>query len=345
MTSPITSDRSRFEPGTLGAATLRSRRPGSKSLALGRARRAVGRQAWLFVLFAVVVAGAGIAYDLAGGVRPLTSALFWAPIGAGAGLLIAALRELNRNTVTVLSNLGKHRGYTVLGAAPELTPQALRELAPDKRSPLGCVTFQPASPFATAFRDLQGAMREDRLVAFIGSWAGEGATTTALCAAVSAAQQGRRVIVVDCDTRRRSLTKELGSNPDRGVLECCEEPQNWLTYIEEEPETGLHLMPAARMINPWRTLVGAPGLSVLLTLLTENYDLVVLDCPPALRSGEGILLASQADTCIAVTAWDQTPITAIRQTVRTLQQRAAVKTSVFVNRVLPGYRFGRLRPD
>jgi len=189
---------------------------------LGRAKRAVGRQAWLLAIVAVVVTSAGVAYDLAGGVRVLTAALFWAPIGLGVGLVVALVRELNRNTVTVLSNLGKHRGYTVLGAAPQLTESALRELSPDKRSPFGVVAFQPASPFATAFRDLQGVLREDQLVAFIASSPEEGATTAALCTAVAAAQQGRRVIVVDCDTRRRSLTKELGSNPSAGILECCE---------------------------------------------------------------------------------------------------------------------------
>jgi Mrp family chromosome partitioning ATPase len=292
-----------------------------------------------------VVAACGVAYDLAGGVQPLTAATFWAPIGIGAGLLVAAIRELNRNTVTVLSSLGKHRGFTVLGAAPELTERAMRELAPDARTPLGAVTFQPASPFSTAFRDLQGALREDRLVAFVGSSAGEGATTTALCAAVSAAQQGRSVIIVDCDIRRRALTKELGSDPQRGVLECCHEPQNWRAYIEEEPETGLHLMPAARVTNPWRSLVAAPGLPVLIGQLREAYDLVVLDCPPALGSGEGVILASLSDKCVAVAAWDETRINAIRRTVHTLQNRAGVRTAIYVNRVPPGYRFGRLRPD
>lgn len=345
LTSQMTGDRSQFEPGTLGAATLRSRRPPTRSLALGRARRAVGRQAWLFVLVALLVAGAGIAYDLAGGVRILTAASFWTPIGLGLGFLAALVRELNRNTVTVLSNLGKHRGYTVLGAAPQLTDRALRELAPDRRSPFGCVAFQPASPFATAFRDLQGVLREDQVVAFIAPSHDEGATTSALCTAVAAAQQGRRVIVVDCDTRRRSLTKELGSNPSAGLLECCEEPQNWRSYIEEEPETGLHLMPAARMTNPWKTIVSSNGFAVLIGLLREHYDLVILDCPPALRSGEGSILASFADKAVAIAAWDQTAIPAIRQTVRTLQNRAGVRTAVYVNRVLPGFRFGRLRPD
>ncbi len=291
------------------------------------------------------MAGAGVAYDLAGGVRVLSSLVFWAPIGIGIGLLVAVVRELNRNTVTVLSNLGKHRGYTVLGASPQLTERSLRELAPDKRSPFGCVAFQPASPFATAFRDLQGVLREDQLVAFIGSSPNEGATTAALCTAVAAAQQGRRVIVVDCDTRRRSLTKELGSNPSAGITECCDAPQNWRSFIEEEPETGLHLLPAARMSNPWKTLAAsANGLAALIGALRENYDLVILDCPPA-RNNEGAILASYADKAVAVAAWDQTQISAIRQTVKTLQNRAGVRTAVYVNRVLPGFRFGRLRPD
>jgi Mrp family chromosome partitioning ATPase len=297
-------------------------------------------------LVAFLVAGAGIAYDLAGGVRILSSAAFWAPIGLGLGLLAAIVRELNRNTVTVISNLGKHRGYTVLGAAPELTDRSLRELPPDKRSPFGCTAFQPSSLFATAFRDLQGVLREDQLVAFIAPSQNEGATTAALCTAVAAAQQGRRVIVVDCDTRRRSLTKELGSNPNAGITECCEAPQNWRSFIEEEPETGLHLMPAARMSNPWKTLVASSnGLAALIGALREHYDLVILDCPPALRSGEGPILASYADKAVAVAAWDQTPISAIRQTVRTLQNRAGVRTAIYVNRVSPGFRFGRLRPD
>ena len=75
----------------------------------------------------------------------------------------------------------------VNGAAPVLTEDVLRELPPDQRTPLGCLAFLPASIFSTAFRDLQGALVEDQVVAFIASFAGEGASTAALATAVSAA--------------------------------------------------------------------------------------------------------------------------------------------------------------
>jgi len=345
VTSPMTSDRTRYEPGTLGAATLRGRRPPQQSLAWSRMKRGAARQGVLFIGIAVILAAGGIAYDVAGGVNPLSSALFWGPLALALGLAAALVRELSRNTVTSLSSLGKHRGYAVLGAAPELTDRALRQLPPDQRTPLGCVAFQPASNFATAFRDLQSAMTEDRFVSFIGALPDEGATTAALCTAVAAQQQGRSVVIVDCDIRRRSLTKSFGRNPDYGVLELCEQPDAWREVVEEEEETGLHFLAAARPRNPWRSIIGSPGFGALIRNLRSEYDLVVLDCPPALASAEGPVVAAMADKCVLVTAWDRTKLNSVRSAMRAVQRRQGLRTGVYVNRVPPQFRFGRLRPD
>lgn len=347
MTAPMTGDRPRYqEPGTLGAATLRSRRPPSKSLALGRVRRGVRRQWWLFALIAVLVAVAGVAYDLSGGEQVLVAAIaLWVPVGIAAGLVVALVRELARNTVTSLSSFGRNRGYAILGAAPELTDRALRQLPPDNRTPLGCLAFQPASQFATAFRDLQNAITKDGVVAFAGSLADEGATTVALCTAIAASQQGRSVVVIDCDLRRRSLTRALGFDPDEGLVDACEEPNQWQNFVGEEDETGLHFIPASRMRSPWRNVASAPGFKELIMRLRQHYELIVLDCPPVLVGADGASTASMADKSILVTAWDSTPISAVRRAMSALQRRPRALTAVYVNRVPPEYRFGRLRGD
>jgi Mrp family chromosome partitioning ATPase len=327
------------------ARARRSGGPAGSALAWARLARGAQRQ-WLFVaILALLFSTAGLWFHTAGG------ALITPPIGAsyiglgvGVALFLGAIRELGRNTITSVSSLGKNRAYTVVGAAPDLTPRALRQLPPDQRSPLGSVIHEPASPFATSFRDLQGNVANDGIVAFIGSFAGDGATTSALCAAASAAQQGRSVLVVDCDLRRRSLTRGFGLEPELGVLEACERPEFWRDYVEEEHETGLNFLPAAKPISPWRTLIGQQGFQVLLKHLREAYDLVVLDCPPSLGSAEGPMVARLASRSIIVGVWDQTPIGAIRHTMRTLRRNPGT-TGVFVNRVPPGYRFGRLRPD
>lgn len=345
MTTPLIGKRTGFETRTLGAAARRARTHRPPSLMWGRVQRGLRRQWLLFGLIAALIAAGGVAYDLSGGVRLIPALLLWVPIGLGVGAGVAFFRELSRNTVTLVSSLGKHRGYGVYGAAPELTPRALRELAPDQRTPLGAVTFQPASAFANAYRDLQGAVAQDGLVAVISSLPKEGATTAAVCLGISAVQQGRRVLVVDCDLRRRSATRLLGSKPQYGLLECAETPQIWGSVIEEEPESGLHLLPATPPANAWRSLVGLHGFRSLLAELRNAYDLVILDCPPALSSAESALIAALADRAIVVTAWDRTPVNAVRRTVRTLHAHSNTATGVYINRVPPGYRFGRVRPD
>jgi Mrp family chromosome partitioning ATPase len=342
LTAP--ADQASYNPSATATARggRRRRRPRSPSLFGSRLKRALRRQGLLFVVFAAVIGAFGVLYEMAGGASLARAILPAAGIGAASAFLLVALREIGRNTITSLSSLGRHRGFSVLGAAPDLTTRALRELPPDQRSPLGCLAYQPASAFATAFRDLQGALAEERIVAVAAALPGEGATTTALCAAVSAAQQGRNVILIDCDLRQRSLTRGFGIEPDVGVLEACEHPGYWREYVEREGETGLQFIPAARPRSPWRSLADARGFGALLRTLSEEFDLVVLDCPPVLASADGQALARLADKCVLVALWDRTPLGAIRTAIRAMRARA---TGVFVNRVPEGYRFGRLRPD
>ena len=347
MSADFSGEHAALAPDARGTAPPRPRRRDRRaaaSLVRTRLLRGVQRQLPIFIIVTVLVSGVGVLYELADRVALLTALPRWLAIGAGGALAVSVALELARNTVTSIASLGRHRGYTVVGAAPELTPAALRELAPEWRTPIGSVVFEPASGFATAFRDLQGAIAGDRLVSFIAPIPNEGASTAALCAAVSAQQQGRRVVLVDCDVRRRSLTRRLGLEPKRGVLQAAERPQIWREIVDHEPESGLAIIPATEPQNLWRGIADAPGTSTLLRELRHAYDLVVLDCPPALANAEGAWLASQADKCVVVAAWDDTTMGALRASMRALRHNREPTVAIFVNRVPPGYRFGRLRP-
>jgi len=332
--------------GALGARRVGAGpRAGSRRwLVIGRVRRAARRQWLVFVSVVVLVSAFGFMTTFVGVAEPGESLRFFGPAAFLGGLGAAALRELGRNTITSISSLGRYRDYAVLGAAPVLTRRMLSDLPPDQRTPVGCLAFQQASPFATAFRDLQGALSEDQIVAFVSAFPGEGASTAALCTAASANQQGRRVILLDCDLRQRTFTKALEHNPPAGLLEACVEPEKWRDFVDEEIETGFHFIPAAPPPNAWRSLAGMAGFSILLDRLRDAYDFIVLDCPPALASADGPVAARMADKCVVVVAWDATPVSALRDTIRSLRARTRAGTGLFINRVPVGYRFGRLRP-
>lgn len=306
-----------------------------------RVTGAVRRQAWLF--FATAAAAAVLGLLVAFAERTLTpeAVIFWSGVGACVGFGLAALRELGRETIVSAARLSKLRGFTMLGAAPELSAATLRELPPDQRTSLGCLAFLPASPFATAFRDLQGAFAGVNVVAFLSSADNEGAATAAMCAAASAAQQGRRVIVVDCDTRRQRLTRELGIAPDMGVLEAVTGAVPWGEVVGQEPETGLSYIPAVAGKGKIGSLAGAQGFVDLLSRLREGYDLVALSCPPAAAGGAE--LAALAERAVVVAAWDETTFAALRGVARSLRPDSKVRPGLYVCRVPSGRRFGRLR--
>lgn len=309
------------------------------ALRWGQLKRAARRQ--FLVLIAISLCGAALgeayAYFHPGEAGAVA---IWCAFGLICAYGVAVARELSRDTIGALSSVKRNSGYSVLGAAPTLASASLRELPPDRRSPLGSILYQPASAFAAAFRDLERIVTQRQLVAFIGALPNDGATTAAVCSAVSAIQQGKRVLIIDCDLRRRSLTRLLEHDADAGVLEAAQQPENWAAFVREERESGLHFIPAVRPRSPWRNLFGQPGLPVLFATLREHYDLIVLDCPPALTVNDGAMIARGADSCIIVAAWDETPVSALRGTMRTLRSRTPIPTGVCVNRVPPGYAFG-----
>lgn len=314
------------------------------NMAWRRFLRAARRQALVFAaVVASAVLGGFIQRWLAPSVHDLEIMLSWIGAGFVLAFIAAAARESWRDAIGV-SDFGAKRRYQMLGAAPELTPTDLRQLPPDRRSPVGLLAFQPASSFATAFRDLQHVLPARGVVAFIAPAIGEGATTTAMCAAISATQQDKRVLIIDCDLRQRALTKTLGIDPPEGVLEACIAPEDWRAFIAEEEETGLHFIPAARARSAWRGIsTERAGFEALLRQARAGYDLVILDCPPV-GTADGPIVARLADKDVVVAAWDQTPRAAIRETMRALRVRKG-GAGVYVNRVPSGYRFGRLRAD
>ncbi|MGE0596386.1 MAG: CpsD/CapB family tyrosine-protein kinase [Hyphomonadaceae bacterium] len=270
--------------------------------------------------------------------RPLAVIAGALAIGGTLALLVAAGRETWRDAID-FNDLHERLRVTVLGAAPNVAAADLRQLPPDKRSPVGLVMLQPAAAIATAFRDLQHALPDGAVISFISPLPGAGATSAAMCAAISATQHGRNVILVDCDLRHRSLTKALAMEPEDGLLEACEDPDAWRDYVIEEPETGLHVLPAARARSPWASLMAEAGFPLIIDQLREAYDLVLLDCPPAIGAAEGALLARLAERRVIVAAWDETPFSALRNALRSLKARPmSAASGVLMNRAPAGQR-------
>jgi capsular exopolysaccharide synthesis family protein len=194
--------------------------------------------------------------------------------------------------------------------------------APDRRLvALGA----PDSPAAEQYRVLHqrlvrlAARRPLRVVAVTSAGAGEGRTTTATNLALTAALEGRTVLLVEADLRRPMLQALLELAPRPGLADV----------IEGRAELGqavarvgpLSVLCAGEVVDAAASARGA-RLAALEEQLRAAYDLVVLDAPPAMAFAGGDRLAAMADGALLVVRAGRTPRQVTRFALDALGDRA-----------------------
>jgi non-specific protein-tyrosine kinase len=164
---------------------------------------------------------------------------------------------------------------------------------------------------------------------------GEGKSTVAANLAVTMAQSGRQVVVVDCDLRLPATHKLFDLPNKRGLTNILtgevtlEEALQLSTFTRVQVITSGPLPP-----NPTE-LLGSQQMTDVINQLKRQFDFVILDTPALLSVADAAVLAPSADKVILVIAQSQTRRNDV-QTVR--QQLSTVRVNsmeVVVNRAEP----------
>ena len=196
----------------------------------------------------------------------------------------------------------------------------------------GLVTIHDAgSSEAEAYKTLRTnlifsqAVQTLRSIVVTSAAPGEGKTTTAANLAVSFAQQGMRVLIVDCDLRRSRLHKMFGVPREPGVTECVLGITDTETAPLETSVTGLYVLPSGQLPPNPSELLGGERMRKTLAALGEAFDLIVLDTPPLLAASDAAILSTIADGVVLVVRAGVTEAEAGQQA---LQQLSAVGARV-----------------
>jgi succinoglycan biosynthesis transport protein ExoP len=147
---------------------------------------------------------------------------------------------------------------------------------------------------------------------------GEGKTTTAANLAVSFAQQGMRILLVDCDLRRSRIHKlfEIARGPGITELVIGQETQD--DVVRETSITGLYVVPSGQLPPNPSELLGGDRMRRVLASLAEGYDMVIMDSPPLLAASDGAILATMVDGVVMVVRAGVTEEEAAQQAMQQL---------------------------
>ncbi len=113
--------------------------------------------------------------------------------------------------------------------------------------------------------------------------------------------KGLRVVAVDLDLRRASLSNYVGL-PNAGVSEYLNSKQaDWRDLVVPvKGFKGLDVIPVGAIPPNPAELLFSPKLEQLITELREQYDVIFLDCPPVELVADANVIARWADSTLFV---------------------------------------------
>lgn len=261
----------------------------------------------------------------------LALGLILGSIGALGALIIA---ENLDNGLTTTDDVERKLGQRYLAGVPSLSSVA------DQKglAPADYIMENPLSSFAESFRNLRAAVQSSRpghqvkVVAITSALPGEGKTVTAICLARSAAIQGSRVIVVDCDLRRRTLKRVVHLDHQVGLMEVLS-GQATLEQAVVVDEGGAMILPLSDKPYTGKDVFGSPAMVSLLDDLRKRFDFIILDTAPILPVVDTRVLAGLADVTVFLARWRKTPQQAIEASLRILGQTGAYMAGVALTQI------------
>lgn len=267
--------------------------------------------------------------------------------GLVLGIGLAFFIEYLDNTVKSTEDVDHLLGLATLGVVPALDSLdrharlALPSFAgknKDGPRPLLTLEEHSKSSFGEAYRSLRTSIllsspeRPPRSILFTSSRPGEGKTTTAINTAISLAQTGARVVMIDGDLRKPGLHKALGVNGSPGLSSYLTRPIELSSIIDPHEIPNLGVIPSGAIPPNPSELLSSSKMREAIRRLSELYDYVVIDSPPV-STADALILSTMVDGVILVIRCGETPKELVIRARRALEDVNARIFGVVLNRV------------
>lgn len=202
------------------------------------------------------------------------------------------------------------------------------------------VLKRPSSPLAESFRSLRTSVmlstapRPPQTLLVTSPQVGEGKTSTATNLAISFAQRGGPILIIDADLRRPSVAKTLGVSNEKGL-------SSFLTgahtldevLIQYEGVPNLWVLPAGPRPPDPAELLSSQMMTATLEGLLKRFTQIVIDSPPVLLVTDGVVLSNLVDGVILVVASGVTARGALARARRVLDNAGARLLGIVLNKV------------
>jgi capsular exopolysaccharide synthesis family protein len=182
--------------------------------------------------------------------------------------------------------------------------------------------------FAEAYRNLRSSLlymategKRAKTILVTSAVPNDGKSMTTANLAITLAQAGSSVLLIDADLRRGHLHKRLGVDATVGFTEVLTQNLPWEQAIKSTPIPNLTLLPRGSLCNSPGEYFLAQGTKDFLKTVAARYDYVVIDSAPVMAADDVGSLSPHVDGVVFVIRAGQTSARIAHAALDILYQR------------------------
>jgi capsular exopolysaccharide synthesis family protein len=273
--------------------------------------------------------------------KPVQNLLLGLLLGLGTGIGLAFAIEALDNTLKTQSDVEQFLGVPVLGLVPVIGihGEASAQQGENLRNRDLGVFLDPKSVAAECCRSIRTNilfMSPDhpiRTVVITSPSPQEGKTTTAINLAVTMAEAGGRVLLVDTDMRRPRLHRSFSVPNQTGVSSVIVGKSSLEDAIKRTDVPNLDVLPCGPVPPNPSELIHTERFAAVLADCAKLYDRVILDSPPTSAVTDPAVLGNLADGVVLIVKAGETTRDAAVHARRQLGSAKARMIGVIVNAI------------
>ncbi|MCU6710308.1 CpsD/CapB family tyrosine-protein kinase [Paenibacillus sp. J5C_2022] len=161
--------------------------------------------------------------------------------------------------------------------------------------------LQPSGRIAEQFRTIRNNIQYSvqnktiKSVMITSPGEGDGKTTAAVNLAISMANRGEKVLLVDANFRNPMIHKLFQLQASPGLSNVLSKQLNLNEAVQHTEIPSLHLLTSGQRQANSTELLDSDVMKGLIIAAAEKYDRIVLDCPPVLSGPDTNMLVKQCD--------------------------------------------------
>lgn len=200
------------------------------------------------------------------------------------------------------------------------------------------VKKDPKSPVSEAYRSIRTNIKFSNVdgnikkILVTSSIASEGKSTTISNIACTLADEGNKVLIIDCDLRKPTLHKKFSVRNHMGLMDILINRADYKEY-KQNIYAKLDIITSGKIPSNPSEVLGSKSMKQLINKMEEDYDYILIDSAPIAAVTDPLIISNYVDGVILVIEAGRTPIDVVKNSTEKLKQVSANIIGTILNRV------------